>query len=436
MSYEHRCLMRRRLELYHDILTEQLRPRIEAAAAATTEHHDSDADQYIDDDTDNTDDTDDSDEDLCEWEHAENKPSEESYARITQWRCGLEVNRVWEKDAPDYCENTEKGSDQVELEQQDDNEAFPITGVHHVEHSGSRSSADTSVQTSHPQSNLINHSLSLPTNSRLSQSNLRSKSLPPLNLLLSHCPPTPPPETSSTSTSTYSQLRFTVTQAELDFFYKHIEQIEYMIRGIDYQFQMQEYRNEVRRQNWRRRRRAEVEEKLMFIAWGNEMPSEDWSNGACMEVDEAELVDETMEDTGHQSRENAAVTGEWDSGGLEGADDPNSHGRGELGDGCGTDGDGQDGESVGAEGAGDEDAVVAEEDGSSENGWDSAWSSTWSEQPEEKTQLHQPPQRSPLRKGYTPDDMVWEEAVAEAKYLSFYGHQFKKDERGRRYWRL
>lgn len=172
----------------------------------------------------------------------------------------------------------------------------------------------------------------------------------------------------------------------------------------------------------------------MFIAWGNEMSSEDWSNVA------------GMDGTEHQSWENTAVTGEWDSGGLEGDesadakeegdDDPSSHRPGEKGEGCGTDGHREDGESVGADGAGDEDAVVAEEDGSSENGWDSgAWSSTWSE-PEEKTQLHQPTQRSPLRKGYTPDDMVWEEAVAEAEYLGFYGHQFKKDERGRRHWRL
>ncbi|KAK1774220.1 hypothetical protein QBC45DRAFT_46882 [Copromyces sp. CBS 386.78] len=536
MSYEHRCLMRRRLELYHDLLTEQLRPRIEAAAAATieatTDQPVSDTDQYIDEnpeDTDDTDDTDDSDEDLCEWEHAENQSSEESYARVTQWRCGLESNGIWEDDAPDLGENAEKGSDQVELEQQDGDEASTTTQVHHFEHAATGNAVDTSVRnsggpltplsvafaldhiakiegqghmddgkntpsgpettkreadntarpqqmksgsesskgdslnkfttppsspchessvtaspvsinegnnpTSLGQPNFSSHFQSIPTTSKLFQSARRSKSLPPLNLLPSHCPPTPPPDTSSSSASTYSPLDFTVTPAELKFFNKHIEQVAYMIRGMDYQFQMQEYRNEVRRENRRMRRRAEVEESLREIEWSNKVPAEEWSSVAGM--DAAEWAEGTTKETEHQSWENDAVTPESNSGGLEGdqsadlkgqgVNEPLLYRQGQWGQTYGTDGREDDVDSVWPDGAGEDDGC--------EIGWDSAWSSTQLEL-QEKIQLHQPTKPSPLRKGHTPDDMVWEDAVAEAEYLSCYGHQSKKDERGRRYWRL
>lgn len=532
MSYEYRCLMRRRLELYHDLLTEQLRPRIEAAAAAaattdaTTDHPDSDTDQCIDDDVDNTDDTDDSDEDLCEWEHAENSSSEESYARVTQWRCGLERNGIWEDDASDHGENDEKRSDQVELEQQDDR-VSTTTEVHHFEHTDKGKAMDTSVHysggpltplsaafaldyitkgkeqghmddgkntfsgpettkregdntarpqqmasgsepskddspdkfttppsspcreysvtaspistdernhpTSHRQPNLT---LFMPINSRLFQLPRRSKSLPLLNLLPSHCPPTPPPDTSSSAASTYSLRPFTVTPAEHRFFNRHIEQVEYMIRGIDYQFQMQEYRNEIRRQNRRSRRRAEVEERMREIECSNRMPSEDWS---CNSVGfgEAQWTEGATEETQHQSWENDAVSPQSNSAGLqgdesadterEGTTKPILYRQGDWGETYGTDGHEDDVDSVWPDGAGEDDGC--------ETGWGSAWSATQLE-PEEKIQLHQPTNPSPLRNGYTPDDMVWEEAVAEAEYLSYYGHQSKRDECGRRYWRL
>ncbi|KAK3499419.1 uncharacterized protein B0T23DRAFT_16981 [Neurospora hispaniola] len=541
MSYEHRCLMRRRLELYHDLLTEQLRPRIEAAAAATTENEnpDSGTDQYIDDDTDNSDDTDDSDEDLREWDHAENKSSEESYARVTQWRCGLERNKVCETDALNHCGQTEEGSGQVDLRQQDNKyEACLTAEVRHIEQARSGTAADMSMQnlggplapllatlplnhmakneeqgqaddgetasssfettereasniplpdqgnssseaskddfsnkfntppssscressvTASPvpinkgndptsllrQSNLINQSQPIPTTLKLSQSPRRSKSLPPLNFFPSRCPPTPPPDTSS-STSTYSPLRFTVTPAQLEFFYEHIHEVEYMIRGIDYQFQMHEYRDEVRRQNRRRRIRTEVEERMRIIEWNNDIPGEDW--GSVTGMDETELVEESAEEIGQQSWENDTVVAVWDTGGLEGNqptdtegegdDDPSSYEPGGVGDGCATDGHGEEDDSVWVDGAGDENAAAAADGSSSdETGWNCAWSSTCLES-EKKTQPHQPTKSSSLRKEYTPDDMVWEEAVAEAEYLKSFGHHFKKDKRGRRYWRL
>ncbi|KAK3501462.1 hypothetical protein B0T13DRAFT_463423 [Neurospora crassa] len=541
MSYEHRCLMRRRLELYHDLLTEQLRPRIEAAAAAATENEnpDSGTNEYIDDDTDNTDDTDDSDEDLCEWDHAENKSSGESYARVTQWRCGLERNEVSETDAPDYCEQTEEGSGQVDLRQQDNNNAACLTAdVRHIEQACSGNAADTSMRNcggpltpllatlpSYPmarnqeqgqeedgetasssfettkreasniaspdqgnsslkatrddssdkftasprspcrelsvttspvpmnkdnhtasilrQSNLINQSRPILTTSKLSQSPRRSKSLPPLNFLPSHCPPTPPPDSSS-PTSTYSPLRLTVTPAQLAFFYRHIQQVEKMISEIDYQFQMHNYRDEVRRQNRRRRIRAEVEERMRIIDWSNDIPGEDWGSVAGMNG--IELVEESAEEIGQQSWENDNVVAVWDTGGLEGnqpADtekegghDPSSYEPGGVRDGCATDGHGEEDDSVWVDGAGDENVDAAADGTSSdETGWNCAWSSTCLE-PEKKTQPHQPTKSSSLRKGYTPDDMVWEEAVAEAEYLKSFGHHFKKDKRGRRYWRL
>ncbi|KAL0465495.1 hypothetical protein QR685DRAFT_130917 [Neurospora intermedia] len=547
MSYEHRCLMRHRLELYHDLLTEQLRPRIEAAAAAATEneHPVSGTKQYRDDDTnksdntDDTDDSDDSDEDLCEWDHTENKSSEESYARVTQWRCGLERSEVSETDAPDYCVQTGEGSNQVELRQQDKKYAACLTAeVRHIEQARSGTAAHRSLQdfggplapllaalpsnpmakteehgqeddgetasssfettereasnvalpdqgnssseaskdglpgkftasprspcressvtaspvsmknSSHTtsilrQSNLINQSQPILTTSKLAQSPRRPKSLPPLNFLPSHCPPTPPPDSSS-STFTYSPLRFTVTPAELAFFYRHIQQVETMISKIDYHFQMHNYRDEVRRQNRRRRIRAEVEEQMGIIEWSNGIPGEDWGSVAGM--DGTELIEESAEEIGQQSWENDTVVAGWDSGDLEGNqpadtqgkgdDDHSSYEPGGVGDGCATDGHGEEDDSVWADGAGDETAAAAANGTSSdETGWNCAWSSTCLES-EKKTQPHQPTKSSPLRKGYTPDDMVWEEAVAEAEYLERFGHHSKKDKRGRRYWRL
>lgn len=531
--------MRRRLELYHDLLTEQLRPRIEAAAAATaeavTDNPDSDTDQCVDDnDTDDTDDTD-SDEDLCEWEHAENESPGESCARVAQWCCGLERNGIWEDDDPDHGRSDATGSDQVDLDQQDGNQDSSTTAVQRSGHADKDKAVDASVQksggpltplsvalvlnhiakaeeqgqaddgktlSSGPETTrrevvntvnpqliassselsqgassekltppsspcreasvitspvsadegndqtclgkpaLSNHPHSILTTSMLLQSPRRSKSLPLANLLPSHCPPTPPPDTSSSSsvTSTYSIPRFTVTQAELNFFNHHIEQVAYMIRGIDYQFQMQEYRNDIRRHNRRKRRREEIEQWLALMELGNEAPAGEWSSGTGW--DEVGWTQGAAGETEHQSCEGIATTEEWDFGALgeDGSTDTNTEEvvddtspimytqGGWAGETYGTDGQHED----------DVDSIWPDDGGGVDEGWDSGWDSTGClstepMEPEEKTQLHQPAKPSPLRMGYTPEDLAWEDAVAEANYLSSYG---KRDEHGRRYWRL
>lgn len=524
MSYEHRLLMRRRLELYHDLLTEQLRPRIEAAAAVTAEATtEATTDNPESDDTDRNieDDTDDSDEDLCEWEHTENKSSEESCARVTEWRCGVERNGIWEDDTPDHRKNPDKGPVRGEMEQHDDDETSPSTEVSDIEHFGGDSNADRSGKSHRRYSapiwgalaaNTINkpgeleeaadgdntpsrsetakregyitvlldqtapvsessadeapEGLTTPPSSPCRASSVttspvtinepshqtsllgkttvidysqlisaetlqRSKSVPPRNLFLSRCPPTPPPDTTSFA-SCSSQLRFTVTPAELKFFNRHIEEVAYMIRGIDYQFQMQEYRQEMRRQSRRRKRRAEVKEQLELIEWDNGVVPEEWNNTGGK--GEAEMVEEAADEIGHRSWN---TSGQWTSGGLqevesidknwEGVDNPGSSEPVEIEEGCGTYGYEDDLDSVWPEDVGEDDNMKEE--------WDFAWSSKLMEV-KENIHLHQPTKPSPLRKGYTPDDMVWEEAVEEAEYLSFYGHQPKKDKRGRRYWRL
>lgn len=181
-----------------------------------------------------------------------------------------------------------------------------------------------------------------------------------------------------------------------------------------------------------------------IIEWNNDIPGEDWGSVAGMGG--TELVEESAEEIGQQSWENTTVVSGWGSGDLEGNqpadtqkegdDDHNSHEPSGMEDGCATDGHGEEDDSVWADRAGDKNAAAAADGSSSDHtGWNCAWPSIWLES-EKKTQPHQPTKSSSLRKGYTPDDMVWEEAVAEAEYLRSFGHQFKKDKRGRRYWRL
>ncbi|KAK3403442.1 hypothetical protein B0T20DRAFT_475229 [Sordaria brevicollis] len=547
MSYKHRRLMRRRLERYHDLLTKQLRPMIEDAAAAiaesttatTTDNPESDdTDQNIEDDSDTTsDDTDeDSDEDLCEWEHTKDKSSKESCARLTKWRCGVKRKVIWEDDTPGHCKNPDKGSVRRELGQHDDDTASSSTEASNIEHVGVDKDADTSGTSSRgfsvpiwdgPASNTNNvsgepeeaddgddtsdgsetsitvmlnqttpdsesstdeasedlttppsspcretfitespiimnypsHQASIlgkctvidysqfgPADFSFSRQFIQFECGTPLDIFPFHCLPTPSPGTTyycstpsifscssvysiySTS-SISSQPCFTVSPAELKFFNKHVEEVGFMIQCIDYQFKMQEYRQEIRKQDRFRKREAEIEEQMKMFQWSHGVTSQwDRQEG----VGEADTYEDSAEETGHQG---SGTSGELTSSGLddeqsaatscEDVEIPDTSELVELRMDCGSHKDKGDLDSVWPEDIGEDDNV--EED------WN--WSAKLTEL-KEKVHPHQPVRPSPLRMGYTPDDMIWEEMVEEAEYLSFYGHQSKKDKLGRRYWRL